>query len=449
MASLPSEVWLIVLEYLREYDYNIDSHIWRVRPVCKTLAVLADSLTWTKVSLTCHTSYPCRARKRTAGNTGSKFSLLDAVKRADSSVRLVGCDKCPTVQLFLEKIETQAKAKIVDQYSVIHHIRCANRLIKAHGGTVFTKSSNGIIRALSTWWENRDVGVNAIAEALAAPYHGYARPCHYSNEIRLRNVHEGFDIIRRYYYCINHVKFNIGQVSSIGKKKCFNKIISEIAKNSRLQRVEITSLLTCLNRENIRELIRVLNMFLEKPPRQLIIDVQGTFTLEVVQVLNKFPRDVTQLSIMSNADRMGPVSNLTANLVSLRIREGHNIVQIQQLVTFHKSLCRVFLEVFFMVGRLKLPDSVNHLTIVALLYHMGLTISGNHLKSLFVRQMVFSPDTFLFPELELLSVCNGRVRDINGHRQSPYPKLKALEFGNLRVGRSLSNCWNSQSHHRA
>ncbi|CAN6634596.1 hypothetical protein TRVA0_014S02586 [Trichomonascus vanleenenianus] len=438
MASLPSEVWFIVLEYLREYDYNIDSQLWRVRPVSKTLAALADNLIWTNVSLACHTSYPSRARKRTAGD--SKFSLLDVVKMAYSSLKLAGCDKYSALELFLEKIETQAyKANFLDRYNMIHHIRCANRLIEAHGGYGFFSTdhrySNEVIRALSIWWENRDVGVNAIAEALAAPYHGYARPRHCSNEIRLRNVHEGFDIIRRNYNCIKHVKLDIGRVSSIGKKQRFKKIISEIAENSKLLSVEITILLTykLAYRANIRELTKILSKFLENPPRELIIDVQGTLSLEVAQVLNKFPHNVTQLTIKSNAERMGPVSNLTANLVSLSIRSCSDIAQIQKLVIPHKSLCRLFLEASgnyqYVAGKLNLPDTITHLTIVK---SFGLAISGNHLKSLVVRQMVFSPGTFLFPELEYLSICEGRIHGINGHHQAPYPKLKALECDNLR-----------------
>ncbi|CAN6622988.1 hypothetical protein TRVA0_009S01156 [Trichomonascus vanleenenianus] len=166
--------------------------------------------------------------------------------------------------------------------------------------------------------------------------------------------------------------------------------------------------------------------------------MRNTHSVEVVQILNKFPRNVTQLTIISDSGKMGAISELTANLTSLRISEiYHDVASIQPLVTPHKSLCRVFLELYCMMGELKLPDTVTHLTIVAQLYDLNLTISGNHLKSLVARDMIFSPIAFLVPELEYLSICMGMIHDIDDLRQSPYPKLKALECDNLSDGRNV------------
>ncbi|CAN6594869.1 hypothetical protein TRVA0_001S00188 [Trichomonascus vanleenenianus] len=338
-------------------------------------------------------------------------------------------------EVFLQEIEARVyKAKFVDRYNVIHNIRRASRLLYTRV-YVCTNSRNRVIRALHTWRQNRHVGVSVIAKALAAPYYGYSVPCYYSNNICLRNVNEGFDIIKRYYYCIVHVKFDLAKVISDDKKGgLFIKMIGEIAENSRLQSVEIKNLHSYGpgNRDNIGELIKILKKFLKNPPRKLIIDLRDTIPLQVVQVLNKFPRNVTQLAIVSDAGKMNSISMLTANLVMLRISECYyNTERIQQLVTPHKSLCRLFLHIHHIPGKLKLPDSVTYVVIAASkLYLMPLTISGPHLKSLEIRQMTFSPVTFLFPELEYLSISQGRIQDTNGHRQTPYPKLKALEWEN-------------------
>ncbi|CAN6675015.1 hypothetical protein TRVA0_079S00100 [Trichomonascus vanleenenianus] len=443
MLKLPGEIWLIVLQYLREHDYDIDGHLWRVRLVCRTLSDLADSLIWRKVSLLVYDM-----RYKSGTRMSYEFeSLLDVVIQVDSfNEAWISCT-LDSLFHFLEIIRSYAYyTQLEDRHSVIQHIDAAEEII--NWGITDGTPCNTLVQALLAYKQDRAAGIKAITEALSAPYCGYTTPKYYSTQIDLYNIDRMFDIVRRYYPYIKHVKLVVGEVTGCDSAiRHFAKLFEGLLQNSRLETVNVT--LKDGDITNERKIKEQQMVFLQKvaenPPQRVLIDVEYRFTPDIVKILNTLPNDGTQLIIRSEVIFTGPVSKLKANVISMKIGDSFDVAPLQQFLSVYKSLTYLDMYLGTSMGHLRLPDPVTHLTAVAdhcLGHDTGvrkIKVSSSYLKSLTVRYGGFHPDAFVFPKLEHLRVLDGgRICNTFGHGQRHFPKLKRLECKDINVGDDLT-----------
>ncbi|CAN6674990.1 hypothetical protein TRVA0_076S00430 [Trichomonascus vanleenenianus] len=493
MLKLPREIWLIVLQYLREHDYDIDGHLWRVRLVCRALSTLADSLIWRKVSLV----YDKKYKTGTCMSYDSEFesfldavtqtdtyqtgtcisydiefeslldavtqtdtyqtgtcisydiefeSLLDAVTQADRTEKVSLYHSPCTLVFFLELIKSNAyKTQLEDRYSVIQHIEAAKEI--AHWGradVAYVTPCNDLMQALLVWQEKRTAGIKAITEALSAPYCGYTKPKYYSTEIHLYNIDRMLDVFRKYYPYIKHIKLVVGDATGCDSAiRHFAKLFDELLQDSRLETVDVTLKAVDFNneRKTMERQMAILRKVAENPPQRLLINVENEFTVGIVKILNTLPSDGTQLIIGSGIACEGPAAKLKANVISMKIRDSFDMARMQQFLSIYKSLTYLEIDLDLETGYLRLPDSVTHLT--AAVYHRHeevakVRVSSSYLKSLTVYCTKFVPDAFVFPELEYLCVWDARICHTFGHGQRHFSKLKRLECADLKVGNDLT-----------
>ncbi|CAN6674456.1 hypothetical protein TRVA0_054S00188 [Trichomonascus vanleenenianus] len=438
MVSLPSAIWLIVLQYLREYDYDIDCQLWRVRLVSRTLSALADSLIWRKVTLVYDPEY--KGSSCTLCDLECPFkSLLDVVKWADWSERALKRHELCSIVTFLDTIKCYAGTILLeDRYSVIQHIEAA---IEVMNGAEDMKRGNKLLRALLVWRNDRSrdktTGIKAVTEALTVPFRGYAKPKYYT-EIHLYNIDGIRDIVARYYPYIKHVRLIVAQ--DIGSGKAIPHF-AKIFEHSRLETVDAT--LKSSYDTNILERkkqIKILQEIVKHPPQRLLIDVKYRLTHDIVKALNKLSSDGsgTQLIIKSEVHCDSPVDKLTANIVSMKVRGMVDIARLQQSLSLHKSLAHLDISNFYGEGNLQLPDSVIDFTVSGPGPYSvkKATISGRYVKSLRIGDSTLVSDAFVFPELEYLHVLNGGVCPATSGKggQRPFPKLKRLECDNTQPG---------------
>ncbi|CAN6602063.1 hypothetical protein TRVA0_002S00584 [Trichomonascus vanleenenianus] len=434
MTSLPNEIWLIVLQYLREYDYDIDNQLWRVRLVCRTLSTLADSLIWRKVSLVCDAKYKAGAYM----SYDFEFkSLLDVVKRADRSDEASNCHRYGSFGPFLDTIKGCAyKAQLEDRYSVIRHIEAAKKISWNRANNKIPGSK--LLQALLVWRNDRTAGVKAITEALTSPFRGHAKPKYYSTEIHRYNIDGMLDMVTRCCPYIKHVNFIVGETTGCDKAI---RHIAKIFKDTKLETVNATLKKTnsAERLETRKQQMRILLTIVRNSPQRLILNVEYGLTYDIVRlVLNELPSDRggTQLIIQSRV-ACGPVEKLRANIVSVKVRGMVDITRMQQSLSLHKLLTHLDFDQSYIRRALVLPDSVIDCTIRGTVFRREVTISSSYVKSLRLCSMGFKPEVHLFPELEYLRLWEGGIKkDTNGQR--PFPRLKRLECDILRPGNNLT-----------
>ncbi|CAN6631204.1 hypothetical protein TRVA0_013S00562 [Trichomonascus vanleenenianus] len=420
--QLPPEIWLIVLQYLREYEYNLDSQLWRVRSVCKMLARLADSLIWSQVTVQLNRNI-CEPVLKFATLFDAVQCALDQHSSALSFVRST-----------LNQIKINVgKAELEKRYEVYHNIYSALRL--APSSTSDSALNNRLLQALLSWKDNNNTNIDDIITALIAPYDGYAIPNHYSNEIDSSNIRQGIQIIRRKFCYIKHVQLSIyrGITDNPDTLALFVEILNGIAENSRLQSLDVIG-----NFSNRFPVIRALQSFSKNPLQRLIINEDNVLVpgSDIAQALNELP-SCTELTVKTTVKSEGPVANLTANLAELVIKYGLSIARLKEVISPYESLARLVFVMRNMSGKIQLPDSVTHLEAIG---GYGFTVdrdfamSSNFLKSLTLTAAIFLPNAYLFPSLEHLAISGGKVQVIEWHPAAPYPMLQTLECGELPDG---------------
>ncbi|CAN6600439.1 hypothetical protein TRVA0_001S08856 [Trichomonascus vanleenenianus] len=422
MSSLPGEIWLIILEYLAEYEHSVDSQLWRIRPVCKALACLADSLIWSKVTLNYN-----RGRSDGEKEPNKFVTLLDAVRKAsDAASRNHFDTECDTHSYMLQQIKHNVAAtQVKNLHDVIHNIEQALIAIENNNPCELRP-------ALSFWLENRAAGVHEIIKALIFPGHGYAKNDYYGNEISSTNVQRGISIIKRYYHYIKHAKLYIRSSADGNVLALFTAIVNGIAANSRLTTLDVA--LECLEETPFRtKSIELLKTFTKNPPQRLIFSV-GKYVLDtrtgIVEALCVFPYSM-KLGPLASFEKQCAVPTVAARLIKLKIKTRLDILQLEQHISPCQELTRLNIRLGKGVGKFKLPIRVKRFRFRTTNRHYmmhNFTMVSNGLKSLTIIDSNISIDALSFPNLESLTILRVKTVCTDMLRPSPMPRLKTLRI---------------------